>query len=91
MITGPYITETIVTVSVEVSSQEVLDLDAYWNLDFDGTPLEDGAIATLLYAKVAFTTLAAARQQFRLEQDAHAERNRPKPRLRRRNRQEASS
>jgi hypothetical protein len=41
-ITGPYITETIVTVECTVSSQEVLDLAAYWNLDFDGAELAEG-------------------------------------------------
>lgn len=64
MVNGPYITETVLT----VQCYEQIDLDAYWNLDFDGTVLPRGEMPTLLYAKVAWPTLAAAQQQFRMQQ-----------------------
>lgn len=87
-VTGPYITETVLV----VECREELDLRAYWNLDFDGTELpltdpETGELVndpdpTLLYARVAFPTLAAAQHQFRIEKAAReAERvHRPRPR-----------
>lgn len=71
-ITGPYITKPV---TVPEHVRYVLDLDAYWNLGFDGEPLSMDDPA-LLYAKVAFPTLAAARHQFRLERDALAARTR---------------
>lgn len=79
MITGPYITKPVV---IPEHTEHVLDPDAYWNLDFDGTLLADGEAPTLLYARVAFPTVAAAQHQFRLEQDARAERSRPRSRRR---------
>jgi len=72
MITGPYITKPVV---VPEHEEQVLDLDAYWNLGFDGEPLDGGDIPTLLYARVAFPSLAAAQNQFRLERDALRARN----------------
>jgi hypothetical protein len=71
MITGPYITKPV---TVPEHVEQVLDLDAYWNLGFDGEPLDDGE-PTLLYARVAFPSLAAAQSQFRLERDARRARN----------------
>ena len=78
MITGPYITKYVIV----VYGEDQLDTDAYWNLDFDGELLPEGAEPTLLYARIAFPTVAAAQHQFRLETDAHAERSRHKPRPR---------
>ena len=69
-ITGPYITETVIDVRLTVESREMLDLSQYWNLDFDGTEMPNMTDPTLLYAKVAFPTVAAAQRQFRLEREA---------------------
>ena len=85
-VAGPWITETIVEVTVEVSSRDVLDVAAYWNLGFDGEPLPEGDDLTLLYAKVAFPTLAAAQAQWRLEREALDARRRPARRAARRRR-----
>jgi hypothetical protein len=78
MINGRYVTHSVLT----VECREELDADAYWNLDFDGQPLAEGEPLTLLYDKVAWPTVAAAQEQFRLQQDALAERHRHKPRPR---------
>jgi len=82
MITGPYVTRYVIV----VYGEHQLDLDAYWNLGFGGELLPDGDVPTLLYARVAFPTLAAAQAQFRLEKDAQAERSRTRPRPRPRRR-----
>jgi len=66
-----------------VPDEEVLDADAYWNLDFDGTLLPEGADLTLLYARAAWPTLQAAQQQWRTERDALEHQRRPMPRGRR--------
>jgi hypothetical protein len=79
MITGPLIRKTV---TVPEHDERVLDEGAYWNLDFDGEPLAEGEPLTLLYARVAFPTLAAAQHQFRIERQAQAERSRPRPRPR---------
>lgn len=79
MITGPLVQKTV---HVPAHDELVLDLDAYWNLGFDGEPLAAGESLTLLYAKAAFPTVAAAQKQFGLERDAQAERSRHKPRRR---------
>jgi len=78
MINGPYITHPVLT----VQCREELDAGAYWNLGFDGEPLGEGEPLTLLYAKVAWPTVAAAQEQFRLGRDALAHRNQPRPRQR---------
>lgn len=75
MVNGPIVTETVLI----VETREELDLSAYWNLDFDGSLLGEGEPLTLLYAKVAWPTLAAAQEQFRLQEDAHRERTRHGP------------
>lgn len=67
MVYGPVITKPVI---VPEHIEQVLDLAAYWNLDFDGDPLAENEPATLLYAKVAYPTLAAAQDQFRLQTDA---------------------
>lgn len=74
MITGPEIKRT-----VHVPAHDILVLDesAYWNLDFDGTELPEGADLTFLYAKVAFPTLAAAQHQFETERLALEAQRRP--------------
>lgn len=79
MVTGPYITKPVI---VPEHTRHVLDLAAYWNLDFDGELLPDDAAPTLLYAKSAFPVVASAQRQFQLEKDAQAERSRHKPRPR---------
>jgi hypothetical protein len=78
MITGPVVNQRVIT----VWSHDELDLSAYWNLDFDGTPLGEGQQPTLLYAKVAYPTLKAALAQFDIQQAALRERHRPRPRRR---------
>jgi hypothetical protein len=79
MITGPFITKPV---TVPEHVRHVLDVDAYWNLGFDGEPLAEGAPPTLLYARVAFPTLAAARHQFQLERHALEAQRAPCPRRR---------
>jgi hypothetical protein len=79
MVHGPYVTKPV---TVPEHTEEVLDTSAYWNLDFDGSELAGGEPMTLLYAKVAWPTLAAAKHQFQLERDALAARNAPKTRRR---------
>lgn len=74
MITGPEIKKTV---HVPAHDIKVLDEDAYWNLDFDGTELPPGADLTLLYAKVAFPTLTAAQHQYAIERLALEQRRRP--------------
>jgi hypothetical protein len=64
MITGPYITKPVL---VPEHTEHVFDPDAYWNLDFDGTELPPGSNLTLLYARVAFPSLAAAQHQHKIE------------------------
>ena len=74
-INGRYITETVLT----VECHEQIDLDAYWNLDFDGTVLPRGEMPTLLYDKVAWPTVVAAQEQFRFQELAReAERQKPR-------------
>jgi hypothetical protein len=65
MISGPLIMTDVV---VPEHTERVLDLTAYWNLDFDGELLTEDDPPTLLYAKVAFPVPSAARHQFDLEQ-----------------------
>jgi hypothetical protein len=77
MITGPYVTKAVL---IPEHTEHHLDPDAYWNLDFDGTPLGADEPLTLLYAKVAFPALRDAQVQWQLEKDAHAERRRPRSR-----------
>jgi hypothetical protein len=79
-ITGPYITKPV---TIPEHVEDVLDAGAYWNLGFDGEPLDDGELLTLLYAKVAFPTLSAAQHQFRIEKEALEARRQPTRRTRR--------
>jgi hypothetical protein len=65
-----------------VECREQLDLDAYWNLDFDGSLLPAGEMPTLLYARSAWPRLKDAQEQWRLETDAMKERSRHKPQRR---------
>ena len=78
MIYGPLVTECVIV----VETRRELDPGAYWNLDFDGTPLGEGEPLTLLYARVAYPTLKAARAEFAMQQDAQHERQRIRSRRR---------
>jgi hypothetical protein len=79
MVYGPTVTKPV---TVPEHVRHVLDLDAYWNLGFDGELLPGDGEPTLLYAKVAYPTVASAQAQFRLQADAQALRSAPKPRRR---------
>jgi hypothetical protein len=79
MIYGPVVTRPVV---IPAHTEDQLDPGAYWNLDFDGTSLDEDAVPTLLYAKVAYPTLRAAQAQFDIQQAALRERQRPRPRKR---------
>jgi hypothetical protein len=63
MITGPLVHKTV---HVPAHDEQVLDPDAYWNLDYQGNPapVEE---PMLWYAKVAFPSLTSAQHQFRTE------------------------
>jgi hypothetical protein len=62
-IEGPIVNKTV---HIPAHDIEVLDVDAYWNLDYYGdyAPNEE---PMNLYAKVAWPTVAAAQAQFRTE------------------------
>lgn len=68
MIYGPIIER--VCIATPYGWRMVFDESAYWNLDFDGVLLVEGNPATLMYAKVAYPTLASAQRQFELERQA---------------------
>lgn len=55
-IIGPYITVTMI---VPAHEEEVLDVDAYWHLDYEGRTDGEGGF---LYAKVAFPKVADAQR-----------------------------
>jgi hypothetical protein len=63
-IEGPIINKTV---EVPAHTIEVLDIDAYWNLDYQGNLADEGDQPMCLYAKVAWPTLADAMRQFQTE------------------------
>jgi hypothetical protein len=79
MVYGPVIKEEVV---IPEHTELQLKLAAYWNLDFDGTPLNETSPPVLLYAKVAYPTLRAAQAEFDIQQAALRERHRHVPRKR---------
>lgn len=66
-ISGPIVNKTV---TIPEHTVEVLDADAYWNLDYRGNLAAEGDDLMCLYAKVAWPTLLAAQQQFRMEAQA---------------------
>jgi hypothetical protein len=78
-VVGPYIRKTVV---VPEHTVEVFDEGAYWQLNWQGEPDEEGSV---FYAKVAYPTIAAAQRQHVLEATA-AERKGYKQPYRRRTR-----
>jgi hypothetical protein len=65
-INGPIVKKSI---HIPAHNIEVLDIDAYWNLDYQGQhALNDEPMC--LYAKAAWPTVAEAQRQFRMEAQA---------------------
>lgn len=63
-VVGPYITKEVV---VPEHTVKMFDEDAYWWLNWQGEPDDEGTFA---YAKVAFPTISAAQRQHALEAKA---------------------
>lgn len=79
---GAYVTKEVV---VPEHTVKVFDVDAYWQLDWQGEPDDEGGF---FYNKAGFPTIRDAQRQHKLEADVRAaERKGPKRQYRRKTRQ----